>query len=286
MTDNKAPVWFVTGCSTGFGRDLAQVLIEQGKRVVVTARQIEKIKHLSQDKEGQVLALKLDVTDHLQAENAIKEALRAFGQIDVLVNNAGYGYLAAIEESDEKQVRDMFDTNFFGAARMMHIVLPFMRQQRSGVIVNMSSLGGLVAFPGLGYYNATKFALEGLSEALAKEVEPLGIKVLLVEPSGFRTDWAGRSILESLHPIADYDKTAGQMKKNIKGVSGHQAGDPLLAVKAIIEAVQSKQMPHHLLLGKEALRGALDKLEKLKVDFEAWRSVTLGVDSPKNKKVD
>ena len=212
ITEN--PVWFITGCSTGFGRALASHVLELGYRTVVTARDPDTVKDLAS--KGDALILKLDVTDHLQAEAAIKAAEDKFGHIDVLVNNAGVGYFAAVEESEEDQVRRMFDINVFGLSRMIHVALPNMRKRRQGFIVN---IGGLTSFPSLGYYNATKYAVEGLSEALWQEVEPLGIKVMLVEPSGFRTDWAGRSAAESPDHIDDYAATADLVRKQREGLA-------------------------------------------------------------------
>ena len=178
---------------------------------------------------GDALVLKLDVTDQGQIDAAIKAAEEKFGRIDVLVNNAGIGYFAAVEESEEDQVRRMFEINVFGLSRMIHAVLPGMRKRRKGFIVNFSSIGGLRSFPSIGYYNATKFAVEGLSEALWQEVEPLGIKVMLVEPSGFRTDWAGRSANESKRQIDDYAATAGAWRSQVRAISGKQPGDPVRA---------------------------------------------------------
>jgi len=279
-TPQNKPVWFITGCSTGFGRELASHVLKLGYRTVVTARNPDDVKDLASL--GNALILKLDVTDHLQAEAAIKAAEDHFGCIDVLVNNAGIGYFAAVEESDETQVRRMFDINVFGLARMIHLALPTMRKHRKGFIVNLSSIGGLTSFPSLGYYNATKFAVEGLSEALWQEVEPLGIKVLLVEPSGFRTDWAGRSANESQHPLKDYAATAGTVQKHIRSISGKQTGDPSRAVDAIVKAVESPNPPHRLLLGNDAFEGAIAKLDKLRKEFLALESVSRGADFPEN----
>jgi len=278
-----SPVWFITGCSTGFGRELANHVLGLGYRTVVTARNTDDIKDLA-DK-GEALLLKLDVTDHVQAEAAIKAAEEHFGHIDVLVNNAGIGYFAAVEESEEDQVRKMFDINVFGLSRMIHVALPNMRKRRKGFIVNLSSIGGLTSFPALGYYNATKYAVEGLSEALWQEVEPLGIKVMLVEPSGFRTDWAGRSANESKHQIDDYAKTAGKVRKHIRSISGKQSGDPVRAVNAIVKAVESPNPPHHLLLGNDAFEGAIAKLDQLRNEFTEWESVSRGADFPKEKAI-
>ncbi len=275
---SEQPVWFITGCSTGFGRELAKQVLQRGYRAVITARNTDKINSLAAI--GEALILKLDVTNQQQVDAAIEAATARFGGIDVLVNNAGIGYFAAVEESEEEQIRRMFEINFFGLSRMLHAVLPGMRKQQSGYIVNFSSLAGLRSFPALGYYNATKFAVEGLSEALWQEVEPLGIKVMLVEPSGFRTDWAGRSANESKLQIADYADTAGLWRKQVRAVSGHQPGDPVRGVQAIIQAIESTHPPHHLLLGKDALVGATAKLEELRKEFLAGETVACSADFP------
>ena len=203
-----------------------------------------------------------------------------FGHIDVLVNNAGIGYFAAVEEGEDQEVRRMFDINVFGLAGMIQAVLPAMRGRRSGCIVNVSSIGGLRSFPAIGYYNATKFAVEGLTEALWQEVEPLGIRVMLVEPSGFRTDWAGRSAHESKVEIADYAATAGAARQGVRAVSGNQAGDPVRAMQALIRAVASGAPPHRLLLGNAAYDGAMEKLAELTGEFTAWEAVSRGADFP------
>jgi NAD(P)-dependent dehydrogenase (short-subunit alcohol dehydrogenase family) len=227
-----------------------------------------------------VLALKLDVDDQAQVKDAVKKAEVAFGRVDVLVNNAGYGYLAAVEEGDDHDVRAMFETNYFGLVRMTQTVLPSMRKRKSGAIVNISSIGGLVGLPGAGHYNATKFAVEGVSEALAKEVEPLGIKVMIVEPGPFRTDWAGRSLQQAKKPIADYNDTAGARRQMIADYSGKQPGDPARAAEAIIAAVTAKTPPLRLLLGRMALDTARTKLDTMRKNFDSWESVTLGADFP------
>ncbi len=278
-TADGAPVWFVTGCSTGFGRHLAEHLLAQGERVVVTARRTEDVADLAA--KGDALVLGLDVTDHAQIAVAVATAERHFGRIDVLVNNAGIGYFGALEESDPAKVRRMFDINVFGLAEMTRAVLPGMRARRSGAIVNFSSIGGLCAFPGLSWYNATKFAVEALSEALWQEVEPLGLKVMLVEPSGFRTDWAGRSADEAADPIADYAETAHKNLKRIRAHSGQQPGDPVRAAQAIVEAIESGAPPHRLLLGNWAFDSAMAKLDTLKTEFAALEAVARGADFPK-----
>ena len=224
MSQQDLPVWFITGCSTGFGRELAKLVLERGWRAMATARNPQQIQDLVAGTDGRGLALKLDVTDSAQVIEAVKKAEATFGKIDVLVNNAGFGYMAAVEEGEDEEVRAMFETNFFGLVEMTKAVLPGMRRRRSGHILNISSIGGFVGFPGSGYYNATKFAVEGLSEALAKEVEPLGIKVVIVEPGPFRTDWAGRSLKQTRDAIDDYAETAATRRQAISKGSGKQAG--------------------------------------------------------------
>lgn len=282
MTDATTSnnVWFITGCSTGFGRELAKLVLDRGYRAVVTARDPAKVEDIAKDTDGRALVLELDVTDPVEVDAAVKSAVKHFGRIDVLVNNAGIGYFGAVEESDEDEVRRMFEINFFGLSRVTRAVLPIMRKQRSGHIVNISSIGGLRSFPTLAYYNATKYAVEGFSESLSIEVAPLGIKVLLVEPSGFRTDWAGRSANETKAKIPDYAGTAGKNLETLRNYSGKQPGDPVRAAAAIIAAVESPNPPLRLLLGKAALKGARIKLEMLKKDFDAWEETTVGADFP------
>jgi NAD(P)-dependent dehydrogenase (short-subunit alcohol dehydrogenase family) len=279
--NSDQPVWFITGCSTGFGRALATHVLERGYRVVVTARDPDQVKDLAANENA--LTLKLDVTDQKEVDAAVKAAEGRFGRIDVLVNNAGIGYFAAVEESEEDQVRRMFEINVFGLCRVTNAVLPGMRKLRNGFVVNFSSIGGLCSFASVGYYNATKFAVEGLSGALAQEVEPLGIKVMLVEPSGFRTDWAGRSANESKRQIDDYAATAGTWRKQVRAISGKQSGDPVRAAHAIVEAVESQSPPHHLLLGNDAFDAAMAKLDVLRTEFAAWETVSRGADFPSAK---
>ena len=283
MSEQKKSVWLITGCSTGFGRELAKQLLENDYRVVVTARDADKIQDLVELNRENALALALDVTDEAQVKDAVAKAEEHFGAIDVLVNNAGFGYFGAIEESDEKEVRAMFEANFWGLAAMTRAVLPVMREHKSGTIVNISSIGGFVGFPGVGYYNATKFAVNGFSEALQKEVAPLGIKVVIVQPSGFRTDWAGRSANDATDKIEDYAETAGKNQDTIRSYSGNQPGDPVRAAEAIIQAVESENPPLWLLLGKAALKGARLKLDNLKTDFDVWAETTEGADFPESE---
>jgi NAD(P)-dependent dehydrogenase (short-subunit alcohol dehydrogenase family) len=278
-----APVWFITGCSTGFGRELARQVLEGGRRCVVTARNPDQVADLVELAPDRALALKLDVTEPAQIESAVAAAQNRFGRVDVLVNNAGVGYFGSVEESEEAAVRRMFEINVWGLANATRAVLPGMRARRSGCIVNISSIGGIRAFPGVGFYNATKFAVEGLSESLSQEVAPLGIKVLIVEPSGFRTDWAGRSADDAPRTIPDYRETAGKNQDAIRGYSGKQAGDPVRAAAAIIAAAEAPEPPLRLLLGKAALAGARAKIELLQRDFEAWAETTQGADFPEGE---
>ncbi len=280
MDTDNAPVWFITGCSTGFGRALVTLLLDQGYRVVATARDLSTIESLVRGHEKNALALPLDVTRPDTISSAVEQAEAYFGRIDVLVNNAGYGYLAAIEEGEDKPVRQMFDTNVFGLVDMTKAVLPGMRARKHGHIVNLSSIGGLVSFGATGYYHATKFAVEGLSGSLAVELAPLNIRVTLVEPGPFRTDFAGRSIATSATIIDDYAETAGVRRQKTAEGSGKQPGDPVRAAQAIIDVVASANPPHHLVLGKSALELARKDLEAKKRDFDAWQETSLGADFP------
>ena len=280
MMNQDNPVWLITGCSTGFGRELARLVLARGWRAVVTARDPATVADLVAGHDDRALAIALDVTRRPQIEQVVKAAREKFGRIDVLVNNAGYGYLAAIEEGEDDAVRAMFETNVFGLIDMTKAVLPTMRQQKSGLIVNVSSIGGIASFAATGYYHATKYAVEGMSESLAIEVKPLGIAVLLVEPGPFRTNWAGPSIKQSAVRIDAYAATAGERRKQTAARSGNQAGDPVRAAQAIIDAALSDTPPLRLLLGKAALELGRKKVDALTRDFDAWESTTLGADYP------
>ncbi len=278
---DRTSVWFITGSSSGLGRALAQTVLQRGGRAVLTARSPDALADLAAEHGDRVLTLSLDVTNTASVEHAVAEAQARFGHIDVLVNSAGYGYLAAIEEGEDAAIRAQFETNVFGLLAVTRRVLPGMRARHSGHIVNLSSLGGLVAFPATGYYHATKFAVEALSESLALEVAPLGIKVLIVEPGAFRTDWAGRSMIESPTVIADYAETAGKRRQATRASSGAQPGDPARAAAAIIAAVEAEQPPLRLLLGAPALKIARERLDALRANFDAWSELTLSADFPK-----
>lgn len=277
------PVWFITGCSTGFGRELVKLILSNGWNVVITARHTDKIKDLAEGHESNALVLPLDVTEKQQIKDAVQKAEEKFSKIDVLVNNAGYGYFTSIEEGEEEKIRAQFETNFFGLVSLTQAVLPLMRKQRSGTIVNFSSIGGLRAFTSTGFYHATKFALEGLSESLSQEVAPLGIKVLIVEPGPFRTDWAGRSRIDTPVKIDDYKETVGKRMDLSAQGSGKQKGDPVRGCKAIIEAVETGTPHLRLLLGKMAYDMANEKLDMQRENYKAWESLSLGADFPDNE---
>lgn len=273
-------VWFITGCSTGFGRNLAQEVLQNGGKVAVTARNTNDVKDLADKYPDTAFAIALDVTKPQQVKEAVQEAIDKFGHIDVLVNNAGIGYFGAIEESEDDQVRRMFEINFFGLAAVTKEVLPHLRKQRSGHIINISSVGGSVAFPGIGMYNATKFAVTGYSESLAKELAPLGIKVTVIAPSGFRTDWAGRSANNSKIEIEDYKATAHTNQDAIRGNSGVQPGDPVRAAQAIMKIVETEDAPVRLFLGAGALKGIRNKMAEMQTDIDAWEETTVWADNP------
>lgn len=273
-------VWFVTGSSSGLGREIAKQALTRGWRVVLAAREPSALEGLASQYPDTAMTVRLDVTEPVSIVAAAEAAEAKFGRIDVLVNAAGYGYLAAIEEGEEHAIRAQFETNVFGLLAVTRAVLPGMRARRSGHIVNFSSLGGLVAFAATGYYHATKFAVEALSESLSHEVGPLGIGVMIVEPGAFRTEWAGRSMIASDTVIDDYAATAGKRREMTKAVSGNQPGDPAKGAAAVIAALESDSPPLRLLLGKSALDVALKRLDALRMNFEAWRDVSEGTDFP------
>ena len=276
MSEHTTPVWFITGCSSGFGRELVKAVIAHGWRVVATARNPARIADLVEGHEDRALALALDVTKPAEIDTAVAEAMKRFGRIDVLVNNAGYGYACSVEEGDEAAIRAMFDTNVFGLAAITRKVLPILRAQGIGAIVNLSSQAGLAGNAGTGYYAASKFAVEGLSDALAKEVEPFGVKVLLVEPGPFRTGF--RTAVERVDcKIDDYQTSVGARLRAISS-PGSAPGNPVKAVEAVLAAVTSAKPPARLVLGKLALNNAREKLQSMQSDFADWEAVTLAAD--------
>ncbi|MGV6875534.1 oxidoreductase [Pseudochelatococcus sp. B33] len=277
---DNAPVWFITGCSTGFGQALARQVIARGDRAVVTARDKSRLADLVEGHETTALALDLDVTRPDQIEAAVAAAEERFGRIDVLVNNAGYGYLATIEEGEEAEIRRQFDTNVFGLFAVTRAVLPVMRRQRSGHVISIASVAGFVGFPGSGYYAASKHAVEGWSDSLAAEGKPIGIKVTCIEPGPFRTDWAGRSMTQTPNRIAEYAETAGVRFARATEQSGKQPGDPARAAAAIIRIAGADDAPRHLVLGAFGIEQVTKRLNAALADIEAWRETGLAADFP------
>lgn len=280
MSQLQTPVWFITGCSTGLGRALAQAVLARGWRAVVTARNADSVADLVAGAEYRALALSLDVTKPAEIEAAVAAARAKFGRIDVLVNNAGYGYQATAEEGIEAEIRAQFDANVFGLFAMTRAVLPLMRAQRSGNIINISSVAGLIGFPGSGYYAASKHAVEGWSDSLRAELAPLGIGVTCVEPGPFRTDWAGRSLRQTPNQIADYAATAGVRLAGTKQLHGSQAGDPVRAGEAMISIARNAEAPRHLVLGAWGFNAVSDYLGKLAQEIESQRELSLSADFP------
>jgi NAD(P)-dependent dehydrogenase (short-subunit alcohol dehydrogenase family) len=270
--------WLITGCSTGLGRSLASAVLARGDNAVVTARDAGSVRDLADAHPDTALAVALDVTDPAQVTAAAAAATSRFGGVDVLVNNAGYGYRAAVEEGDEADVRQLFETNLFGAVAMIKAVLPGMRARRSGTIVNISSIGARVCPPGSGYYAAVKAALEGLTGSLRAETEPLGIRAMAVEPGLFRTDFAGRSLTQSAEAIPDYASTAGPRRKENDKVHGTQPGDPDKAAQAMIAAATSDSPPALLVLGADAVSAFESVLDRQRAELDQWRELSTSTD--------
>lgn len=283
MSTNTTPVWFITGCSTGFGRELAQAVLARGWRCVATARRVDALDTLAAGDDEHLLRVALDVTDDAQIAAAVAAAKARFGAIDVLVNNAGYGYQSTVEEGDEKEIRAQFDANVFGLFALTRAVLPVMRAQRSGHVINITSVAGLVGFPGSGYYSASKHAIEGWSDALLAEAGPLGIKVTCVEPGPFRTDWAGRSLRQTPSSIADYAETAAARMARTAGYSGKQPGDPARAAQAMIRITEVEKPPRHLVLGAFGVDAVANRLRAALADIDEWRATSVATDFPEGK---
>ena len=275
------PVWFVTGCSTGFGRALAEKLIETGTRVVVTARNKDQVADIVEKGGDKALALALDVNKQDQIDAAVKATTDTFGSLDVLVNNAGYGFQSSIEEAAEQDIRDQFDANVFGLFAMTRAVLPVMRRQKYGRILNVTSVGGLIGFPSSGYYSATKHAVEGFSDALVAEAGPLGIKTTCIEPGPFRTDWAGRSLHQTQTRIADYEPTVGARLKQTSGYSGQQPGDPVRAADVMIKVVAMDEPPRHMVLGEFGYNAVTERMQKRLDEIKSLKDLSLSADFPK-----
>jgi len=263
--------WLITGCSTGLGRSLAKAVLKKGDCAVVTARKTDTLSEFAQKFPETALVLALDVTDEKAVADTVRKAKQRFGGIDVLVNNAGYGYRAAVEEGGMEDSKRLFDTNFWGPVALIKAVLPDMREKHSGVIINVSSIAALQTAPGSGYYAASKCALEGLSGGLRAEVEPLGIKVIVVEPGAFRTDFAGRSLTQSETVIKDYEQTAGARRIGKDTSHGTQPGDPDKAAELMIMAAEVKDAPFRLLLGTDAVIFADHVMQGRIEEYEKWK---------------
>jgi NAD(P)-dependent dehydrogenase (short-subunit alcohol dehydrogenase family) len=270
-------VWLITGTSSGFGRAIAEAALAAGDTVVATARRPEAVDDLVKAHPDRVTTLALDVTDPARIGAVVDEVVRRYGRIDVLVNNAGRGHVGAVEETTDRELRDLMELHFFGPATLTRAVLPHLRAQRKGAIVQMSSMGGRVSFPGVGAYTATKFALEGLSVALAQEVAPLGITVLIVEPGSFRTSLASASQTQSA-AIAEYEGTVGAFRTDFPDTDGKQPGDPAKAAAAIIAALDAEVTPLRLVLGNDAADAISTDSEAAREEFAAWESLTRGTD--------
>lgn len=273
----KNRIWFITGISSGLGKALAQTVIENGDFLIGTFRNQSQSDSFNWEHKGKALALTLDVTDFNEMEKAVKLVIDKFEKIDVLVNNAGYGLAGSIEETSTKEIRDILEANFFAALKLTQLFLPSFRNQKSGHILQISSHGGFKAFAGFGIYNASKFALEGFSEALAQEVAPLGIKVTIVEPGPFRTNFAGNGFKLANQTIADYNSTVGMFREKIKGVDGKQEGNPTKAAKVIYDITKLENTPLRLPLGKSALLSLTSKLESVKTDLENYKDIAASV---------
>jgi NAD(P)-dependent dehydrogenase (short-subunit alcohol dehydrogenase family) len=280
-SSQAAKTFLITGVSSGFGRALAEAALRDGHIVVGTVR--KQADRADFEKLGPgAHAVILDVIDTGEIAPAIAVIEKNIGAIDVLVNNAGYGHEGILEESSIDDLRRQFEVNVFGAVAMIQAVLPTMRQRRAGHILNITSMGGIITLPGLSYYHGSKFALEGISETLGKEVKDLGIHVTAIEPGGFRTDWAGRSMVRAARSIADYDTLIEPIRKRRMEASGWQIGDPAKAAQAMLKVALSDNPPAHLLLGSDAVRLVGEKIKSLQADFDAWKNVSLSTDVTPN----
>jgi NAD(P)-dependent dehydrogenase (short-subunit alcohol dehydrogenase family) len=269
---------FITGVSSGFGRALAQVALNRGYRVVGTVRNATAKAGFENLHAENAFAYELDVTHFAAIEAVITDVETHVGPIDVLVNNAGYGHEGVMEESSLDEMRRQFDVNVFGAVAMIKALLPFMRQRRQGHIINITSMGGFITLPGISYYCGSKFALEGISETLSKELAPFNIHVTAVAPGSFRTDWAGRSMVRSARSIADYDALFDPIRQAREEKSGKQLGDPLKAASAMLDVIESSNPPAHLLLGSDALALVRQKMESFSAEIDRWEALTRSTD--------
>ena len=280
MPDSKPKTWFITGASSGFGEALATYILEKGGRVAATFRKPEQAQEFTARDGARTYGVVCDVTNEAQTKTAVADAIAHFGHLDVVVNNAGYGSMGSIEEVPAEEVHRQFDVNVFGALHVLRAVLPHLRERRAGHILNITSIGGLRAFPGVGIYNASKFALEGIGESLSLQLAPLGIHVTNIEPSGFRTKWAGESATIANTSIDDYQATVGENIRAIAGYSGRQPGDPVRAAHAMYEVAQLENPPLHLPLGKAAVKGAREKFAGLVKELEQYAEMGDAADFP------
>ena len=280
MDAPTSPVWFITGCSSGFGQALAERVLASGGRAVVTARDKTRLAELVGGAGEQALALDLDVTDAGQIAAAVTAAEQRFGRVDILVNNAGYGYMASAEEGEDGEIRALFDANVFGVFAMTRAVLPAMRARRSGYIMTIGSTAGFIAGPAGGFYSASKHAVEGWSDALAGEVNPLGIRVTCVEPGAFRTDWAGRSLKQTRTRIPDYEEVVGGPQDRTANFTGKQPGDPAKAAELMVRLAESPDPPRHIVLGTSGMRFVTEKLKATLEEIESWREPSVATDFP------
>jgi NAD(P)-dependent dehydrogenase (short-subunit alcohol dehydrogenase family) len=272
MNSSIAPTWFITGASSGFGNAFARYGLDRGYNVVATARSIDKLGVLTKQAPDRVLIQKLDVTKPQDVERAVAAAIGRFGRIDVLINNAGYAVLGAVEETPESELRAQMETNFFGAVSVTKAALPYLRRQHSGAVVNISSLGGQLSFSGFSAYSASKFALEGFSEALAQEVAPFGIKVMIVEPGQFRTNLAGDA-MKYMPELDPYREVVGATRKFAMTMHGTQVGDPIKAAQSIDRALRAPKTPLRLQLGVDAVAAVRAHAEQLLEDLVTWEAV-------------
>ena len=277
MIDRNA-VWLITGCSSGLGQAIAEQVLNAGYRVVATARDPSALGKVVAQGSDRAITLALDVTDKASIAAAVSQAERRFGSVDVLVNNVGYGYFAALEEGEEPAVQALFATNVFGPWQVANAVLPGMRERGRGHVVNISSVGGIVTFPAVGFYHMAKFAVEGFSETLAKELAPFGLHVTVVEPGAFRTEFRGSSGKQSAIRFPAYAETAGKARDNVLAAHGQQRGDPARGARAIIKAIEADKPPLHLVIGGDALDQIRTKLAELGHELDDWEEVTRSTD--------
>lgn len=275
MSTTPCKTWIITGVSSGFGRALADAALRRGDTVVGTVRTETARTAFQKIAPDRAIGMLLDVTDEAAVHATISDAEARTGGLDIVVNNAGYGLVGAVEEASLTEIRAQFEVNVFGAVAVMQAVLPSMRKRRAGRILNITSVSGLVGWPSLGIYSGSKFALEGITETLAQEVAPLGIKITMIEPGGFRTDFATRSRAESARSLDDYDATVGESRRILADHAGHEPGDPAKAAQIILQVADAPAPPLRLLLGADALQYATQKLRTQNSEIEAWTSLTL-----------